>query len=257
MSRPDSTFPHEQAATTTAPATAAAATYVEPDHHRPVASTPAPHLLGDNLVIALVRRLYREAAKFGAVGLVCAVIDLGLFNALDFTGAPLHDHPLTARTLSVVAATVASYVGNRWWTWRDRERAGLAREYSLFFAINLVGLGINLGVLAFAEYALGFHSGITRNLANVVGIGIGTLVRFFAYRRWVFREPKPSQSSPSVGQFSTPGQSAQSASQPGPSPTTAVTSSSASPPTPPSATQATLEPIGPHSGRPFPPSPTG
>ncbi len=239
MSTPDDAFPAERATTPVAtpatpatPATRAGGPDVEPDRHRPVASTTAPHLIGDNLVIALVRRLYREAAKFGAVGLVCAVIDLGLFNALDFTGAPLHDHPLTARTLSVVAATVASYVGNRWWTWRDRERAGLAREYSLFFAINLVGLGINLGVLAFAEYALGFHSGITRNLANVVGIGIGTLVRFFAYRRWVFRESTPDQSPPT---------------RPGPpSPTTAVASSSTSSSSPSSpSSQAAVEPIGP------------
>jgi len=167
-----------------------------PDPHRPEATTPEPHLIGDNLVLALVRRLYREAAKFGAVGLVCAAIDLGVFNLLSYTGAPLHRHPLTARAISVVVATVVSYIGNRWWTWRDRERAGLAREYALFFAINLVGLGINLGVLAFAEYVLGFHSGITRNIANLIGIAIGTLVRFVAYRRWVFLESTGAQSSP-------------------------------------------------------------
>jgi len=169
-----------------------------PDLRRPEATTPEPHLIGDNLVLALVRRLYREAAKFGAVGLVCAAIDLGVFNLLSYTGAPLHRHPLTARAISVVVATVVSYIGNRWWTWRDRERAGLAREYALFFAINLVGLGINLGILAFAEYALGFHSGVTRNIANLVGIGIGTLVRFVAYRRWVFLESTGDQSPPAA-----------------------------------------------------------
>lgn len=181
-----------------------AAQPIEPDHERPLATTVQPHLISENLVIALVRRLYKEAAKFGAVGLVCAVVDLGIFNALSFTGAPLHTHPVTARAISVLVATVVSYVGNRWWTWRDRDRQSLAREYTLFFLINLVGLGINLGILAFAEYELGWHSGIERNLANLVGIGIGTLVRFFAYRRWVFLEsaaplpgePLPVQPSP-------------------------------------------------------------
>lgn len=159
-----------------------------PDPHRPAATDPAPHLLSENVVLALVRRLYKEAAKFGAVGIVSAIVDLGVFNALSITGQPLHTHPVTARAISVLVATVISYIGNRWWTWRDRERASLAREYSLFIAINIVGLAINLGILALAEYGLHWHSGIERNLANVVGIGIGTLVRFFAYRRWVFME---------------------------------------------------------------------
>lgn len=169
---------------------------VEPDQHRPEPSDPAPHLLSENVVLALVRRLYKEAAKFGAVGIVCAVVDLGVFNGLSITGAPLHTHPITARAISVLIATIVSYIGNRWWTWRDRERSSLAREYSLFFVINLVGLAINLGILAFAEYGLGWHSGIERNVANLVGIGIGTLVRFFAYRRWVFMESAPLSPEP-------------------------------------------------------------
>jgi putative flippase GtrA len=185
--------PQARAATAAGTATSAAGTAtatapLEPDHHRPGATDRAPHLLSENLVLALVRRLYREAAKFGTVGIVCAVVDLGVFNALSVTGAPLHTHPITARTISVLIATVVSYIGNRWWTWRDRERSSLAREYSLFFAINLVGLALNLGILAFAEYGLGWHSGLERNFANLVGIGVGTIVRFFAYRRWVFME---------------------------------------------------------------------
>ena len=144
-------------------------------------------------LVALARRLLGEVAKFGVVGVVALVTDLGLFNLLRFGVpggggvGPIHGHPLTARALSVVVATCVSYAGNRWWTWRDRERSGLTREYLLFFGINLVGLLINLGVLGFVEYVLDRNGPVASNAANLVGIVIGTLVRFLAYRTWVFR----------------------------------------------------------------------
>ena len=43
----------------------------------------------------------------------------------------------------MVSATVA-FLGNRFWTWRHRERSGIAREYSLYFLFNVVGLVIAL-----------------------------------------------------------------------------------------------------------------
>ena len=138
-----------------------------------------------------VEHLVHELAKFGVVGLVAYVVDIGLFNLLRGFGGdgPLADKPLSAKVISAIAATTVAYFGNRHWTFRHRARTGLQREYLLFFLLNGVGLLIAVGCLWFSHYALGFDSLLADNIsANVVGLGLGTAFRFWAYRKWVFLE---------------------------------------------------------------------
>lgn len=135
--------------------------------------------------------LVRELMKFGVVGSVALVVDVGVFNALLYAGAggsgPLDGHPLTAKTIATTLATTVAYAGNRIWTFRHRSRSGLRREYLLFFVLNGVGLGIALSCLAFSHYVLGLQSQLADNIAaNVVGLGLGTAFRFWSYRRFVF-----------------------------------------------------------------------
>ena len=54
-------------------------------------------------VAGAARRLGSEVAKFGTVGAVAFVIDVGLFNIL--RAGVLSDSPLTAKTISVIVAT--------------------------------------------------------------------------------------------------------------------------------------------------------
>jgi putative flippase GtrA len=130
--------------------------------------------------------LLHEIAKFGVVGAFAYVIDVGTFNAL--RSGVLSDRPLTAKVISTVLATTFAYFGNRHWTFRHRERRGLRREYVLFFAFNAVGLAIALGCLGLSHYVLGLTSPLADNIsANVIGMMFGTIFRFWAYRRFVFR----------------------------------------------------------------------
>ena len=143
---------------------------------------------------ARARGLIHEIMKFGAVGLIALVVDIGLFNLLRYAGGegPFYDKPLTAKVISVVVATTVSYIGNRFWTFRDRGRTTFMREYVLFFVLNGVAMCIALGCLWFTHYALGLTSPIADNLsANVIGLGLGTLFRFWSYRRWVFPDVAP------------------------------------------------------------------
>ncbi|MBI1379344.1 MAG: GtrA family protein [Frankiales bacterium] len=133
--------------------------------------------------------LLHEVAKFGVVGIVALVVDVGLFNVLRFAGGegPFYDKPLTAKVISVTVATTVAYFGNRYWTFRNRGRTTFRREYLLFFVLNGVGLGISVACLWFSHYALGLTGPVADNIsANVVGLGLGTLFRFWSYRRWVF-----------------------------------------------------------------------
>jgi putative flippase GtrA len=140
---------------------------------------------------AKLNTLLHEVMKFGAVGIVAFVIDVGLFNLLRFAGGegPLYDKVLTAKIVSVAVATTFAYFANRYWTFRHRGRTSFHREYLLFFLLNGVGMLIAVGCLWFSHYALGLTSPLADNIsANVVGLALGTIFRFWSYRRWVFPE---------------------------------------------------------------------
>jgi putative flippase GtrA len=139
---------------------------------------------------ARLEQLIHELAKFGVVGAVAFLVDVGVFNLLRH-GA-MSDKPLTAKLISTVLATTVAYFGNRHWTFRHRERSGLKREYTLFFAFNAVGLAIALSCLWISHYVLGFTSALADNIAaNVVGMAFGTIFRFWSYRKFVFLEKPP------------------------------------------------------------------
>jgi putative flippase GtrA len=131
-----------------------------------------------------LKRLAREVGKFGVVGAVAYVVDVGLYNLLRFS-AELD--PYSSKTISTLVAIAVAYVGNRHWTWRGRSRHSLRRESLMFAAVNAGGLLIGLGCLGFTVYVLGLHGRVAENVAgNVVGVALGTLFRFWLYRTWVF-----------------------------------------------------------------------
>jgi len=132
--------------------------------------------------------MLREVGKFGTVGGISFTIDLVIFNVLLQAGV----ETLLAKTISTVIATTFAFAGNRFWTWRHRAHSNMARQYTMFFVLNAIGLGIGLACLAISHYALGaiwpaLQSPLADNISgSLVGTAFGTLFRFWSYRRFVF-----------------------------------------------------------------------
>ncbi|WP_336723901.1 GtrA family protein [Cellulosimicrobium cellulans] len=143
----------------------------------------------------------RELAKFGSVGAVAYVVDLGLFNVLSFGPGELLGHkPLTAKIVSVTVATLVAWVGNRYWTFSARRTQARGRELAAFVVVNVGGMLIAVGCLAISTYALGLTSPLAKNIsANVVGLALGTAFRYVAYRRLVFTGDR-AQDAPTAPQ---------------------------------------------------------
>lgn len=135
--------------------------------------------------------LVREVVKFGVVGAVAYLVDVGLFNLLRYGGeGVLEDRPLTAKAVSVTVATCVAWAGNRLWTFRHRRTDRPGRELVQFAVINVVGMGIALACLGVSHYLLDLTSPLADNVsANGVGLVLGTLFRFYAYRTYVFTQP--------------------------------------------------------------------
>jgi len=126
--------------------------------------------------------------RFSAVGTAAFFVDLGAFNLLRFgPGELLGDRPLTAKMASVAISTVVAWLGSRYWTFSDRRSDSRARELASFALVNAGGLVVSVGCLAFCIYALGLTSPLAENIAaNVVGQVLGTIFRYYFYKRLVF-----------------------------------------------------------------------
>ena len=151
----------------------------------------------------LTRRLYQrfrvlihEAAKFGVVGLAGFIVSLGGADVLYFDAGVGKYKAVVAAT---IAATVVTFLGNRYWAFRHRERTGMGRETVLFFVFNAIGLAIQLACVAIVVDGAGLQGKIWYNLANLSGIALGTLFRFWSYRKWVWRTQEPTSGAPAAG----------------------------------------------------------
>lgn len=130
----------------------------------------------------------REFIQFGLVGATAFVIDMGLFNLLQYGPlGVLAGHPNTAQFIAAVIATLYSWVANRLWTYRGRTRDNATREAILFFFANACGIGISQFCLLFTHHILGYTSALADNIAvYVIGFALGTAFRFFFYHYVVF-----------------------------------------------------------------------
>jgi putative flippase GtrA len=133
------------------------------------------------------RHIIHEFAKFGVVGVVGLLIT-NIGYALFHT--KFHWGPVSATTVATIVATCVTYVGNRYWSFKHRERTSVPREGVIFFALNGIGLLIQDAVVAFNYYILGLGGNkLAEFLALNVGIGLATLFRFWSYRKFVWAAP--------------------------------------------------------------------
>jgi putative flippase GtrA len=139
--------------------------------------------------VSLVGRLYQrfrhlihEFAKFGIIGGIGFLVTEGVFNLL------IHENASSfiANAVATMVAAAVTFVGNRHWTFRHRERTGMGRETAVFFALNAVGVGIQQACLLSAQAEFGRHDKLTLNVAFLVGVGLATLFRFWSYRKFVW-----------------------------------------------------------------------
>ena len=142
------------------------------------------------------RQLVHEAAKFGVVGATAFLTATIGTNLLHFRAGM---GPLTSNVIATIAGTCVAFLGNRYWTFRHREGSTLVREYVVFFGLNGIGLGIQLACIAVTYYLLNMHGKLAYNVALIFGIGLGTLFRFWSYRRWVWLAPPAAEAGATAG----------------------------------------------------------
>jgi len=125
-----------------------------------------------------------ELARFAVTGLAAYLTDVAVFNAL-LLGADLA--ATWSKVVSSLVAITVAFAGSRWFTWRHRRSSRIRREYARFFLVSLLAAGIQYLCLVITHHVLGWTSPLVDNLsANVVGMGLATAFRFWAFRTLVF-----------------------------------------------------------------------
>jgi len=151
------------------------------------------------LTSRLWHNLLKYVVKFGVVGLLGVGVDVIIFNALrlDVLGTQLWiNGPIGAKVVSTSVAIIFNWLGNRYWTFRNDRHTHIVREFLEFVGASLAGMAVSLLCLWVSHYGLGWNSLIADNISgNIVGLGLGTILRFVLYRYWVWN---PRRATPAT-----------------------------------------------------------
>jgi putative flippase GtrA len=118
--------------------------------------------------------------RFAIVGAVNTSVDFGIYAALTLL---LNSNPLLANAISYSSGVVTSFIGNRDFTFRDREdqTESMWRRFAVFYGANLAGL-----LLASISIFV-FHIWFGPVLAKALSIPLTTIFNYVMARRILSR----------------------------------------------------------------------
>jgi putative flippase GtrA len=122
------------------------------------------------------RRNWEQLAKFGVVGGVGYLVNLGVYVLLRDAGV----HYIPAAMGSFAVAVTNNYAWNRVWTFR-RQRGHLAYQGLRFLVVSLLTLAANVAIL----YAL-VHAGLGKLPAQAIAIVLVMPLNFLGNKLWSF-----------------------------------------------------------------------
>ncbi|MBI2507244.1 MAG: GtrA family protein [Candidatus Niyogibacteria bacterium] len=136
--------------------------------------------------------LFKQFAKFFAVGLLNTAIDFGVLNLLIFiTDITSGIYFSVFKAASFIVASVNSYIWNRLWVFGSREKR-TGREFAQFLTVSIIGAALNVGAASFVVNYItpqfGFGPKLWANIGAVAGTAAGLIWNFLGYKFVVFKE---------------------------------------------------------------------
>lgn len=155
---------------------------------------PVLSLVGLQIAFLLARKfiILWQFAKFGLVGVLNTLIDLGVLNLLIFfSGITSGLGYSVFKGISFVVAVVNSYFWNKYWTF---EKGGEVKtgEFLQFFIVAGLGFAINVGTASLIVNIIGPQFGLSDKIWANIGAIIATLAgmiwNFLGYKFIVFKK---------------------------------------------------------------------
>lgn len=155
---------------------------------------PVLSLTGLQIAFLLARKfiILWQFAKFGLVGVLNTLIDLGVLNLLIFfSGITSGIGYSVFKGISFIVAVVNSYFWNKYWTFEKRGEVKTG-EFLQFFIVAGLGFAINVGTASLIVNIIGPQFGLSDKIWDNIGAIIATLVgmiwNFLGYKFIVFKK---------------------------------------------------------------------
>ena len=118
--------------------------------------------------------LLNQIVKFGFVGVLCFVIDFGLYKLCNFIGITY----LISGFIGFTVSVIVNYLLSMKFVFERREDMSRKREFIIFVILSVIGLGINELLLFIGIDGIYFNSEALRNMFSESMAE--TLVKLFA-----------------------------------------------------------------------------
>lgn len=119
----------------------------------------------------------KKLAKYALVGGLNTGVDFAVFCILVY-GVGMSS--IWAQALSYTSGVVNSYLLNRYWTFKVKEKMSVA-EILRFSIINVISFGAATAVLLGLE-----QWGVSSAIAKIASVAFSLAVNYIGYRIWVF-----------------------------------------------------------------------
>lgn len=150
---------------------------------------PGPARLGARIAALFAHSLAGEFARYFAAGLIALVVDFFLYVLLTEAAGW---HYLASATLAFCAGLGTIYLFSVRWVFRARPARRSGREFALFTAIGIVGLGLTYAVL----YGLTDGLGLDYRLSKIASAGVVFVFNFGCRKFFLFRAARPRGAQP-------------------------------------------------------------
>jgi putative flippase GtrA len=126
---------------------------------------------------------FLSLVKFGFTGMSGLVID---FSVTWLLKDELHVNKFLANAAGFTAAVISNYVINRMWTFSEREKTKVSKQFVSFLMVSLIGLVLNSGFL----YLFHEHLQLNFYLSKAIAILLVFFWNFSANYFFVFKTGK-------------------------------------------------------------------
>ena len=146
-----------------------------------------------------------QIAKFGLIGMLNTLVDLGVLALITFIFRLYFDIESTVaiigavtfysiyKATSFIVANINSYFWNKYWTFDQGKKKQTRAEFVQFFAVSIVGFLINVFIASFVfKMVLGSLTGLSKDQLGLIGAAAGSIAglawNFIGYKLWVFKK---------------------------------------------------------------------
>lgn len=116
-------------------------------------------------MISSKKKLFAQFMRFGIVGVIAFFIDYGLFLLLDYVFGVNY---LVASAISFIVSTVFNFAASMRYVFAGKRGQTRAQQFVIFFALSVIGLGVNQLVLWLCVAVLAWHAWVGKLVATAV-----------------------------------------------------------------------------------------